>query len=178
MSFDPISYLLGTKAAGGGGVTVEALSVTANGTYTAASGKAYSPVTVAVPKGPAVTAQVTIAGGNAYSMSITLPRAMSNFFVTVEADAATQAAIYGESSSYYYVVSAIFQFPVGTLTDGSTSVSKDGLIRYRPSTHAFIRYFLNAVSLSGNTLTLETDVTTSFIGGGTYIVKVWEVDVS
>lgn len=32
-----------------GGVTVEALSVTANGTYTAQSGKAYSPVTVAVP---------------------------------------------------------------------------------------------------------------------------------
>lgn len=33
----------------GGGVTVEALSVTANGTYTAPTGTAYSPVTVAVP---------------------------------------------------------------------------------------------------------------------------------
>ena len=32
-----------------GGVTVEPLSVTANGTYTAPTGKAYSPVTVNVP---------------------------------------------------------------------------------------------------------------------------------
>ena len=36
---------------GGGGVTVEALSVTDNGTYTAPSGKAYSPVTVNVSGG-------------------------------------------------------------------------------------------------------------------------------
>ena len=34
---------------GGGDITVEALSVTANGTYTAESGKAYSPVVVNVP---------------------------------------------------------------------------------------------------------------------------------
>lgn len=34
---------------GGGDITVEALSVTENGTYTAESGKAYSPVTVNVP---------------------------------------------------------------------------------------------------------------------------------
>lgn len=33
----------------GGGVTVEPLSVTANGTYNAPTGKAYSPVTVAIP---------------------------------------------------------------------------------------------------------------------------------
>lgn len=46
---DIFSYLLGKKAGGGGGdVTVEALSVTANNTYTAPTGKAYSPVTVNV----------------------------------------------------------------------------------------------------------------------------------
>ncbi len=49
MSFDPISYAMGKQAGGGGGgVTVEPLSVTENGTYTAPSGKAYSPVTVNV----------------------------------------------------------------------------------------------------------------------------------
>lgn len=50
MGFDPVSYAMGAKAGGGGGggVTVEPLSVTANGTYTAPSGKAYSPVTVDV----------------------------------------------------------------------------------------------------------------------------------
>lgn len=49
--FDPVSYALGTKASGGGGgdITVEALSVTENGTTTAPTGKAYSPVTVNVP---------------------------------------------------------------------------------------------------------------------------------
>ena len=36
---------------GGGGVTPEPLSVTANGTYTAPSGTAYTPVTVNVPSG-------------------------------------------------------------------------------------------------------------------------------
>lgn len=39
----------------GGGVDVEALSVTANGTYTAPTGKAYSPVTVNVSGGGGAT---------------------------------------------------------------------------------------------------------------------------
>ena len=52
--FDPLSYLMGSKAAGGGGVEVEALTVTQNKTYTAPEGKAYSPVTVNVPQGGAL----------------------------------------------------------------------------------------------------------------------------
>lgn len=47
--FNPFSYLMGTKAAGGGGVTVEPISITENGVKTAPAGKAYSPVTVNVP---------------------------------------------------------------------------------------------------------------------------------
>lgn len=39
----------GGGSEGGGDITVEALSVTENGTYTAEAGKAYSPVTVNVP---------------------------------------------------------------------------------------------------------------------------------
>lgn len=51
---DLLSYAMGKAAGGGGGggggdITVEPLSVTENDTYTAPSGKAYSPVTVAVP---------------------------------------------------------------------------------------------------------------------------------
>ena len=53
MSFDVTSYIMGRQAGGGGGgVTVEPLSVTENGTYTAPSGKAYSPVTVDVAPTP------------------------------------------------------------------------------------------------------------------------------
>ena len=51
MPFDAASYIMGKNASGGGGstVTVEPLSVTENGTYTAPDGEAYTPVTVAVP---------------------------------------------------------------------------------------------------------------------------------
>lgn len=44
--------LLGEHIGGGGGVTVEPLSVTENNVYTAPDGKAYSPVTVNVPSTP------------------------------------------------------------------------------------------------------------------------------
>lgn len=48
--FDIFAYLMGKAAGGGGGdITVESKSITANGTYTAPPGKAYSPVTVDVP---------------------------------------------------------------------------------------------------------------------------------
>lgn len=50
MPFDVPSYLLGKQSGGGGGdITVESKTITANGTYTAPTGKAYSPVTVNVP---------------------------------------------------------------------------------------------------------------------------------
>ena len=50
---DYYDLLLAKKLGGGGGssVTVESLSVTQNGTYTADTGKAYSPVNVNVPTG-------------------------------------------------------------------------------------------------------------------------------
>ena len=52
------------EGGGGGGTTVEALSVTQNGTYTAPSGKAYSPVTVNVSGGSSdlSTATMTVIG--------------------------------------------------------------------------------------------------------------------
>lgn len=48
--FDIFAYLMGKQAGGGGGdITVVSKSISTNGTYTAPSGKAYSPVTVDVP---------------------------------------------------------------------------------------------------------------------------------
>lgn len=52
MSLDLASYYLlggGNKGGGGSRIKVEELTVTANGTYTAERGSAYSPVTVNVP---------------------------------------------------------------------------------------------------------------------------------
>ena len=57
------------RATGGGGssVTVEALSATENKTYTAPSGKAYSPVTVNVPEKTLGTKTITAPGTYAAS---------------------------------------------------------------------------------------------------------------
>ena len=52
MPFDPMSYIAGKNAGGGGGgtsVTVEELNVTENDTYTADAGRAFNPVNVTVP---------------------------------------------------------------------------------------------------------------------------------
>ena len=60
------------NVSGGGGATVEALTVTANGTYTAPTGTAYSPVTVNVPLRPCDQFLRT-AGYHSYTDSANLP---------------------------------------------------------------------------------------------------------
>ena len=67
---DMFSYLLGKKAGSGGGggdVIVESLTATENKTYTAPSGKAYSPVTVNVPEKTLGTKTITATGTYAAS---------------------------------------------------------------------------------------------------------------
>ena len=56
---DANGYLVLDDEPGSGSVTVEALNVTQNGTYTAPTGKAYSPVTANVP-----TVTITQTGSN------------------------------------------------------------------------------------------------------------------
>lgn len=55
---------------GGSSITVEPLTVTANGTQTAPSGKAYSPVTVNVPQ-PSGTKSITISQNGTTTESVT-----------------------------------------------------------------------------------------------------------
>ena len=55
MTLATIIAYVKAKYGGGGDVTVESLSVTDNGTYTAPTGKAYSPVTVSVPSASGVS---------------------------------------------------------------------------------------------------------------------------
>lgn len=62
MSYYDILLAKNLSGGGGGGdITVESLSVTENGTYTAPSGKAYTPVSVAVPQ-PTGTKSITTNG--------------------------------------------------------------------------------------------------------------------
>lgn len=70
------------NGSGGGDITVEALSVAENGTHTAPSGKAYSPVIVAVPQTTLEALSVTDNGvytpvaGHAYSgVTVAIPSA-------------------------------------------------------------------------------------------------------
>lgn len=58
-------YLAAIAENGGGGVEVEALSVTQNNTYTAPEGKAYSPVTVNVPNSYAAGDEGKVVSGGA-----------------------------------------------------------------------------------------------------------------
>lgn len=52
-----IAYIKAKYGGGGGGgdVTVEAFTATDNGTFTAPTGKAYSPVTVSIPSASGVS---------------------------------------------------------------------------------------------------------------------------
>lgn len=64
---DFYEIMLQQKLAGGGGggdISVESLSVTENGTYTASSGHAYNPINVSVPTGifPSGTSSITSNG--------------------------------------------------------------------------------------------------------------------
>lgn len=67
-----LEQYLAAIAEGGGGssVTVEPLTVTSNGTQTAPSGKAYSPVTVNVPQ-PSGTKSITISQNGTTTESVT-----------------------------------------------------------------------------------------------------------
>ena len=77
------SLVTGTNQ-GGGSVTVEALSVTQNGTYTAPTGKAYSPVTVNVSGGGGgasnvVTGTFTTVSTRATNGTVSLPYTGSGY---------------------------------------------------------------------------------------------------
>ena len=80
-----------TSGGGGSGITVEPITITQNGTTTAPSGKAYSPITVNVPKEVVLSVPVlpdgfTIEGKASQGDSLTIksPTAFSYFSVNPE----------------------------------------------------------------------------------------------
>lgn len=68
-------FTLGLANGGGGNVEVEPLSVSENGTYTAASGKAYSPVNVNVPVPPVICNKY----GAYYEPYFTIPDSVTEY---------------------------------------------------------------------------------------------------
>ena len=63
----PSGFISAINSISGGGVEAEPISITENGTYTAPSGKAYSPVTVNTPVATLVTKSIT--GNGTYNAS-------------------------------------------------------------------------------------------------------------
>ena len=91
---------------GGSGITVEPITITQNGTTTAPSGKAYSPITVNVPK----------------EVVLNVPVLPDGF--TIEKNASQGGSLVIRSStafSYFYVV------PTGTYKTGSLDVTEGSL---------------------------------------------------
>lgn len=90
VSLDPMSYAVGFAAGGGGGdIQVQTLRATANGTYRAPDGRAYTPVYVAVPEPeeyagsysvtPGDSAQVLRTGGLMMAGDVTVGPIPSNY---------------------------------------------------------------------------------------------------
>lgn len=112
---------------GGGGTTVEALSVTQNGTYTAPSGKAYSPVIVNVSGGSSdfSTAEVTVVNNASMPFELYMP-------CTVDDD----------SEDYYTSTYSFYAEPNNTV--------QNQVILYKGECLAFIKTAPYQVTISGD----------------------------
>lgn len=91
---------------GGSGITVEPITITQNGTTTAPSGKAYSPITVNVPK----------------EVVLSVPVLPDGFTIRKEASQGGSLVISSPTAfSYFYVI------PTGTNKTGSLDVTQGSL---------------------------------------------------
>lgn len=150
---DQDGYIVLSDQGGGSSVTVEALSVTQNGTYTAPTGKAYSPVTVTVSGGDS---PYTLLGSSEFSVTTTSTSAQSVGTITMGSSIYTADAIIyvkvrdkaGKRKGYFYGTDTFF---INSYAGKGTSQS---LIMLRPS----ILY-----SFDGNGLTRFNPTTSGYI---------------
>ena len=152
---DENGFLVLDDDAPSGRVTVEALSVTQNGTYTAPTGKAYSPVTVNVSGGDS---PYTLLDSSEFSVTTTSTSATSVGTITLGNSLYTANAIIyvkvrdkaGKRKGYFYGTDTFF---VNTFAAKGISQS---LISIRPS----ILY-----SFDGNGLTTFNPTGSGFVSG-------------
>lgn len=166
---DQDGYLVLSDQGGGSSVTVEALNVTQNGTYTAPTGKAYSPVTVSVSAGES---PYTLLDSSEFTVSTTSSSATSVGTITIGNSLYTANAIIyvkvrdkaGKRNGYFYGTDTFFVNPYAAKDTSQSLISirpsilysfdGSGLTRFNPTSGGFV--FANNTSSYGvyaNTIT-------------------------
>ena len=141
--------------ASGGGVDVEALSVTQNGTYTAPTGKAYSPVTVNVSGGASNVVTGTFKGTTTgTAMDITLNYSGSGYPIAVMIYP-TEGPYNNQSGSFYNLVqryAAAYYISIKARANIAPAYNADGTdgasvnLRYKSSASNATSYSASAIN--------------------------------
>ena len=100
------SFAEATSGGGGSGITVEPITITQNGTTTAPSGKAYSPITVNVPK----------------EVVLSVPVLPDGFTIRKEPSQGNSLVISSSTAFSFFSVE-----PTGTYKDGQLNVTEGSL---------------------------------------------------
>ena len=170
MSFDPVSYVMGDAIGGGGSsVTVEELSVTENGTYTAPTGKAYSPVTVNVsgePTLPSEYQEVEYLTNDGYcwceiNCSIYAHDKIAVSFSLSSDAPSSECGICGKSNSWEILTQNNTVTVWGNISGSPVSISRDAKVNYSaiftgdPTDFLWGRYKEDRYPFTGNMYSLR-----------------------
>ena len=201
------AYAGGVKLVGTnpGGATVEPLSVTVNGTYTAPTGTAYSPVTVNVSAG---NSPYTLLDSSEFSVSTTSGSDVSVGTITMGNSLYTASAIIyvkvrdkaGKRKGYFYGTDTFFvnSFAAKNVRQSLISIRPsilysfdgNGLTKFSPKTGGFsfsnssssYGVYASAISGSGDVVINGKYNSNTGTIDGTYIVDVyllkWPDDIS
>lgn len=140
--FDILAYLMGKQAGGGGGggdITVESKSISANGTYTAPAGKAYSPVTVSVPnsyaagdEGKVVSNGALVAqGSDSVTQNGTVDTTLINSLLVNVSGSSGYGYTKLAEQDFTVNTSSTSETSVGTISCGSEAYTSDKMLYVR-----------------------------------------------
>lgn len=147
----------------GGGVTVRPLEVTANGTYTAQTGTAYSPVTVNVPTGSLPEGFSVIP----FSIEETVRQ------ITVDFDDISHVLAVAVMCGRTYI-EATQNIILSCSARASASRSWFGTDIYASGTAGSTTIANQQPMVEGNSITIGNNSYGNFIGGATYYIFVYK----
>ena len=166
----------------GTSVTVEALSVTQNGTYTAPTGKAYSPVSVSVPTGGS---EIVLLGADEVTVSTTSTTITTEKTCSIAVDSKVAGGLVicliqdkaGERNGYFcssvsvnYSNTGLRNWTKRITSTGSKGIQSAGYGVYA-STMSYSGGFLTA------TISSRYNSTNSLTVDGTYSIKFYYIDI-